>query len=40
MDLEKALGEIKRGAGTQFDPELASAFLSVSWEDHHLALSA
>lgn len=40
MDLEKALDEIKRGAGTQFDPELASAFLSVSWEEHHIALSA
>ena len=40
MDLEMALDQIKRGAGSQFDPDLADAFLSVSWQDHHLALSA
>ena len=40
MDLEVALEEIKRGAGSQFDPELAEAFLALSWEDHNLSLAS
>ena len=40
MNLEQALEQIAKGAGSQFDPELAQAFLGVSWEQHHLALSA
>ena len=40
MGLEQALEQIAAGSGTQFDPDLARAFLGVSWEAHHLALSA
>jgi HD-GYP domain-containing protein (c-di-GMP phosphodiesterase class II) len=33
MPLEKALDEIRDGAGTQFDPEVAKAFLELAHDD-------
>ncbi len=39
LGMEKALIEIEKGAGTQFDPDLARTFLQLSWDDH-LALTA
>jgi HD-GYP domain-containing protein (c-di-GMP phosphodiesterase class II) len=32
MDVEEALRRIEAGAGTQFDPELAAAFLALGAE--------
>ncbi len=40
LSLEVALDEIERGRGTQFDPELVDAFLSLHWEQHDLALAS
>ena len=34
MPLEKVLGEIRRCAGTQFDPELAKIFISLDLEPY------
>ena len=39
LPLDVALEQIERGAGSQFDPELAAAFLALDWNEH-LALSA
>jgi diguanylate cyclase (GGDEF)-like protein len=40
LGLEQALEQIDAGTGTQFDPDLTRAFLGVSWDALHLALSA
>ena len=34
MSLDSALAQVKMGAGTQFDPDLAQAFLLLDWSDH------
>jgi HD-GYP domain-containing protein (c-di-GMP phosphodiesterase class II) len=37
MPVEMALGEIRAGAGTQFDPEVTDAFLALAEEDDSFA---